>query len=570
MNSYPYKALDVGRREIRLLVLDPAQQHSHDLTGSLTRASLNENPSFEALSYTWGQPPFRQKITIDDSEFLIGANLTAALRELRSSVARRTLWIDAICINQYDDSERRQQVPEIQHIFTAATKVLAWIGEADEHGDVAMSLLEGLQEQHLMAFRAANFMSTDWIALKKFWARSYWRRIWVVQELAVAGDRAMIGCGSRWILRSAFDTALDTLLTHRNNHDTLLWEALESEMDWFLNLSLICRSVNQSSGFRQFQDLEYLLYLTEHFEATEPLDHFFALLGLSQEEDRLAIPADYSRCFADTCAKVLLHIIQSTESLNVLSGNRCQKDGNLSSWMPSFSDPVRRGYGWNTFRQFRAAGSTKAHVNLSLCRRVLSCKGIEIGTISDLVGPFENSRLEFFNVKTMRKMRSIARATLLTPSKSSHKTSKNQLNIAFWETLFANRKTEHEAEDRLSLESERLNIVAKFLDEEDSDTAVELVKSEDAFERSLMPFSCNLVSTLRFRCFFGTSNGFIGVGPYSLTPGDLPILLLGADVPFILRSSGDEYHLVGDAYVYGVMNGEMLEQTDWARDFQLK
>src|SRR5215469_9891140 len=303
MNSSPYKQLDASKREIRLLVLNPGLD---ELSGRLIHESLDAKPSYEALSYTWGQPPFHHRIQIDNHIFQIGANLEGALRELRKPDFSRTLWIDAICINQSNEQERRQQVQEMQYIFASAVQVRAWIGENDEQEESAISLLEHLKEGDLTKFSSNNFSSPKWIALKNFWSQPYWKRIWIVQEVAVAHERVWIGYGNQWIRRSAFENALNILLTHRNNHETLLWEGIESEMDWFLNLSEICRRNIHPRTNRNLQDLEYLLYLTEHFEAKEPHDHFFALLGLSRQEDRLAIPIVYSSCFADLCAKVLL------------------------------------------------------------------------------------------------------------------------------------------------------------------------------------------------------------------------------------------------------------------------
>jgi len=565
MDSYPYKQLDASKREIRLLVLNPGSQ---ELRGRLIHASLEAKPSFEALSYTWGQPPFHQSILIDNYIFHIGPNLEVALRKLREPDVSRTLWIDAICINQNDELERRQQIQEMQHIFASAVQVRAWLGEDCKHGELAISLLERLQEGHLAKFRADNFSSTEWLALKNFWSQPYFKRIWIVQEIAVAHERALIGYGSRWIQRSAFENALNILIAHRNNHETLLWEGIDSDMDWFLNLSQICRCDIHPHANRNLQDLESLLYVTEHFEATVNHDHFFALLGLSREEDRLAIPIDYSGCFADLCSKVLLHIIVRTGSLNVLSGNRSKRNDKLSSWMPSFSDPVRRGYGWNTFRKFHAAGRSPARVKLSLCRRLLTCDGIAIGNIGNVEGPFENSESAFLNGRALLNMRRIATDTSWydSPSKSSQ-----QLDIAFWETLFANRSMGGDVKSSPEQSLKRLDYLTNLLDQENSDTEAGLISIEDELKRSLMPHICNLVSTLRFRCFFTTSDGFMGVGPYNIRRGDLAVILFGADVPFILREDGDGYSLIGDAFVYGVMNGELREEKGRNRQhFKLK
>jgi hypothetical protein len=59
-----------------------------------------------------------------------------------------------------------------------------------------------------------------------------------------------------------------------------------------------------------------------------------------------------------------------------------------------------------------------------------------------------------------------------------------------------------------------------------------------------------------------SDKGYVGLGPRETEPGDVIVLLYGATAPFILRSAGGagEYHLVGEAYVYGVMDGEMMNR----------
>jgi hypothetical protein len=537
---------------MRILVLHAG---TDELRGSLVHASLDKKPAFEALSYAWGQPPFEHHIVIEGHKFNIGPNLHDALRELRNPDSNKALWIDAISINQLDDVERSQQIQMMQQIFISASQVLAWLGDAGEHGELAMTLLEDLQEEHMTKFRETDFTSPEWIALKSLWCRPYWKRIWIVQELTVANGRALIGCGSRWVPRAAFQNAIDILNAHRDDPDTLLWEALESEVDWLLNLTQTCRCDINSWGDEHLQSLEQLLYLTEQFEATVPHDHFFALLGLSREQDRLSIPIDYTPSFTIVCGTVLCHIIRSTKSLNILTGNRSKSLDNVSSWMPSFSDPVRRGYGWNSLRQFQATGSRLASVDLSPCCRILSCEGIEIGKITNVEGPFENSKSAFVNAETILRMRKIAKKALRSRSSNSHE-------LAFWETIFANRSSSEYLDDSLNQLTKQLNDISSHLERHDAKSEADFDRMQDDLEKYLRPFMSYFVSTLRYRCFFTTSDGRIGIGPSTTRCNDLAVLLFGADVPFILRhdSDGVYYQLIGDGYIYGIMNGEMLQR----------
>lgn len=69
---------------------------------------------------------------------------------------------------------------------------------------------------------------------------------------------------------------------------------------------------------------------------------------------------------------------------------------------------------------------------------------------------------------------------------------------------------------------------------------------------------------------FITKNGFVGVGPASLRAGDRLCIFVGAHVPYVLaEKGGGRYALVGDAYVYGIMDGEFMEKNPEIETFLL-
>lgn len=60
------------------------------------------------------------------------------------------------------------------------------------------------------------------------------------------------------------------------------------------------------------------------------------------------------------------------------------------------------------------------------------------------------------------------------------------------------------------------------------------------------------------RRLFKTRGGYLGTGARSLREGDEVWILHGAGVPFVLRpQENGNYRLLGEAFVYGVMHGEM-------------
>jgi len=69
------------------------------------------------------------------------------------------------------------------------------------------------------------------------------------------------------------------------------------------------------------------------------------------------------------------------------------------------------------------------------------------------------------------------------------------------------------------------------------------------------------------RAFTTASRGYIGIGPPSLEPGDGVFVLRGGRVPFILRKIREnEFRVVGECYVHGIMYGEIEARgLEWNR-----
>lgn len=66
----------------------------------------------------------------------------------------------------------------------------------------------------------------------------------------------------------------------------------------------------------------------------------------------------------------------------------------------------------------------------------------------------------------------------------------------------------------------------------------------------------------RTSSFFVSENGQMGTGPKDTRPGDVVCVLLGADLPLVLRPQGRNYALVGPCYVCGAMYGQVMEEAE--------
>ena len=131
---------------IRLLKLLSEGNDANDrgLSCGLEDCRLSDDPSYEALSYTWGRPVFPELLHTHNGVLRITENLALALRGLRFKDRVRRLWVDAVCINQNDLTEKSRQVAIMDSVYKKAHQVICWLGQADESTSDVMETLKRL------------------------------------------------------------------------------------------------------------------------------------------------------------------------------------------------------------------------------------------------------------------------------------------------------------------------------------------------------------------------------------------------------------------------------------------
>ncbi|KAH8885815.1 HET-domain-containing protein, partial [Thozetella sp. PMI_491] len=176
-----YPSLEHPARQIRLLILFPTTTGA-EIEGTLFTASFLELPVYEAVSYAWGDSNKTRTMTLDGKRHYIAENLWAALSAMRTSKLNRTVWVDAICINQSSVEEKSHQVGMMPYIYERATRVLIWLVESPYPDWAADAWRQ--QWDPVWAQQEAD---KDWQATA-YWLHSlldqeYWKRCWVVQEI---------------------------------------------------------------------------------------------------------------------------------------------------------------------------------------------------------------------------------------------------------------------------------------------------------------------------------------------------------------------------------------------------
>ncbi|PMD28865.1 heterokaryon incompatibility, partial [Hyaloscypha variabilis F] len=132
----------------------------------------------------WGGIKETAPITLNDTEVRVTTNLLAALQRLSQKPRGTYFWIDALCINQRSTEEKNYQVPLMRNIYQQAECVLMWLGKEADNSHLAMSMIETWAA--VLENIKDSFNKPSWTAMRYFFERPYWRRIWIVQEVVLS------------------------------------------------------------------------------------------------------------------------------------------------------------------------------------------------------------------------------------------------------------------------------------------------------------------------------------------------------------------------------------------------
>jgi hypothetical protein len=272
-----YKPLSFEKSEIRLLTLIPAKFAESTVECILVALPLPRAPPYMALSYHWGNLNNTTSIRVNGIELQVTVSLEAALRRLRAERVT-TVWADALCINQMDREERSLQVRRIGTIFKRAFEVAVWFGnESNVDADAVQLLCAGKPP----GLDQDTCLSTLPV-FKDLLCRPYWKRVWIIQELAVASCIS-IYCGCYKIPWEAIDITCYCCI----NRNTLNSSGCLADESVFRFASL--REVRADVLARQPIHLLDALRRTRSSLATDPRDKIFALLGLTFDGNHLSV-----------------------------------------------------------------------------------------------------------------------------------------------------------------------------------------------------------------------------------------------------------------------------------------
>lgn len=598
----------------RLLHVIPAFDQHQQLECTCHPYSIGDAPPYEALSYVWGSSTPSVEILCNGQVIEIGPELSYALRRLRLRDSVCRIWADALCINQTDDAEKSHQVPLMGSIYSLAKTVVVWLGPGDvQHTRRAFECSKRIaiacnQFDHLHGRDSSSerhdevYLPESWFdsltlsSLKELFNRPWFSRIWCIQEIRLAND-ALVMWGDYEILWTELAVSASWLFDKGTSQDRSDPVA-----------RLVTGVPVQNADVMRDKVMHHLLNALDifrtGFQASDPRDKVYGLLNLiSPRLEVDALNLDYSKSVGEVYADTVLADIQLYSRLTAFARitHPVDYDGpgpgdyedpknfkgisEYRSWAPR----------WDSIEVAESMGIEDVPCPWSACGDNLAVlivakpseptqlclKGVIYGRV-DEVGDI----MDFFNLEDPhyggepQSASDGENADETIPGTegvdSGHNSTGRHPYINNFERIDVKSCPERFARTLTGglwgKGNQYLEHLSTEMQARHSAACVRLLRrlshiegfgeeGEYANNADSRQFERDAHIACTQRRMFWTNRGSYGLGPHCMRNGDVVIVLYGGNTPYVLRSRGDEYIFIGQAYVDEIMHGEIFHES---------
>lgn len=594
-----------GIRLIRLLDKTEKSSPSH-VECELVHVSLCGAPAYDAISYTWGNPQKDCGIVVNGEWLPTSANVYEILHgssESAFSWASRYIWIDFLCINQDDCSEKNQQVPMMRKIYLQAAQVIISLGNPQDYAaDIAIQHIRDLHSAILQkrwpykssaaAFDRRFFKlwfklsRLGWDAFSTLLKHPLWTRVWIVQELALAkklwmvyGDNVLDWEEFILVLKALCKVDYDTIFA--TDGDTMFpISLLEGKSPWD-GIALISRilHIRETVQAGDHVSFEELMMISPYLASTDPRDHVFGLEGLVTSPIVPQLLPDYgaSRTVESLYIDVAHSFLRQSDHLWFLhlAGIGFPRNYNdLPSWVPDWSTETENSLikVLNTIQTYSIVRPSSLPAKN---QKILSLEGNSIGVICKLTtlpimrSPVGKAAMDNSTAIRTSLINGIKEVLEITSGERPESYPNGEpYSEATWRAIVGGGYKSPAAAS-LGQGYEILLFLIKVYDASTSgEKNPEFDEPQaDMWEKIAMfrDFVDGALTSVG-RKFAILSSGHFALVPGQAAVGDSVFCMCGITLPLVLReknktSEGSGSHeLVGDSYVHGLTD-EFLRET---------
>jgi hypothetical protein len=432
--QYPSR-LDGNSIRLLKIVAGSSDDDLATLDIQLERYNLDNVPYFHALSYTWGPPKREDRaytkedmvdVLVNGDGFSIFPNLADALHRLLELGHAEHYWVDALCINQDDTDEREVQVGMMDRIFKAANRIDIWIGESDDsHAGAVAQVMETMSKllddeidrldkggrawqvldlasgPFLESYGLPNMNNEIWHSFIDFFERTWFRRVWILQEVALAREAVVLWdehiiswetVSNCVTFLSLTNMALGLAELSRTSESVGQAERIASSCISIGLVKWLCDDpryiLRTGLSVRLLDDMQrnevtvadafLTLLLASRFQgSTDKRDKIFSLIGITNHvSDLMMLPQqtslspDYKSTTAKIFTAATTWIVQECNHIGILtlvSDASMISVPELPSWVPDFSvsspEPIHNQIQAPEAAPFNATASSRLNIN---------------------------------------------------------------------------------------------------------------------------------------------------------------------------------------------------------------
>lgn len=484
------------------------------------------------------------------------------MQHLRNtSISSGKIWIDALCINQANDTEKEEQVNLMGEIFKGAKRVLVYPGDVYQDDGKRMADFRSyiaLQNQGKSIPGPLSMIGAMEYILQQGW---FWRT-WLLQEVVLA-SRVEIILGTETVPWLEF-TKVAAKMSHRGKRI--------SRCTCFEEIPPIL-GLTQSIGKRSNMQLHDLLKKTRGLKASDNRDRIFALLGIAAPNPKYASLVQYGdTTVRHVYAAFARSFIADSSTLDVLSSSadirltcscvRLAFERLEPTWAPHWSAQLPVSYDTSITGKnvFNANAGLRASIEETTADGKMDRK---MKSPHWNVLPVRGRRLGFmeFPIVDSRCMDHDFDPPCRFAKKEVSAMCRNACDVAKKCSRYSEEPAEH-----ICFRTFNFHIPTEQDPTHIGQLTGDFWKKIDHCGKMYGPLGPSepglgtFYTNVFYRRICTTDSGYFGLVPSISREGDLLCCFAGGCLPYVIRQSnnGCDFKLVGECYIHGVMQGEAL------------